>query len=151
MLRTVRRLIAASVLVALTALAFALPASAGGRPFRLTLTGAAERPDPGDPDATGTAHLTVNPGKGEVCWSVSVQNVDLPILAAHIHEGTVDVAGPPIIFLLPAGVSDPDGMFSGCATVGRHLALALIVSPENYYVNVHTELFPAGAARGQLG
>jgi hypothetical protein len=151
MLRTMRRLIAASVLVALTALAFSLPASAGGRPYRLTLTGAAERPDPGDSDATGTAHLTVNPGMREVCWSVSVQNVDLPILAAHIHEGSVDVAGPPVIFLLPDGVSDADGTFSGCATVARDLALALIVSPENYYVNVHNTPFPGGAARAQLG
>ena len=34
---------------------------------------------------------------------------------------------------------------------GRHLAFALLLTPESYYVNVHTALFPAGAARGQLG
>lgn len=151
MLRTIRRLIAASVLVALTALAFALPASAGGRPFRLTLTGAAERPNPGDLDGTGTAFVTVNPGTREVCWSVEVEGIDLPITAAHIHVGDATVAGPPVIFLLPDGVSDEDGSFSDCDTIERSLALALIVTPENYYVNVHNAPFPAGALRAQLG
>jgi CHRD domain len=146
--RTIATFLASAAVVA-TLLA-ALPASAGGRPYRISLTGAAERPDLGDPEATGTAHVTVNFGHREVCWTVSVQNAD-PILAAHIHEGTADVAGPPVVFLLPAGVSDPDGTFSGCATVDRQLAFALLTSPENYYVNVHTEPFPDGAARGQLG
>jgi hypothetical protein len=55
------------------------------------------------------------------------------------------------VFLLPAGVSDPDGSFSGWTNVSRELAFQLLLAPENYYVNVHTSLFGAGAARGQLG
>jgi hypothetical protein len=149
--RTLRRLAAVFVLPTLAALALALPASAAGRPYRLTLTGAAERPMAGDPDGTGTAHITVNPGTREVCWSVAVEGVDLPIAAAHIHSGTADVAGPPVIFLLPAGVSDADGAFSGCATVERSLAIALVVAPDEYYVNVHNAPFPGGALRAQLG
>ena len=113
MLRTRRRIAAVFLLLGLAALAFALPASAGGRPYTTSLTGAAERPDPGDPDATGTARVTVNPGTRQVCWSVSVENVDLPIVAAHIHTGNANVAGPPTIFLLPAGVTDPDGVLAG--------------------------------------
>jgi CHRD domain len=151
MSRTLRRTGAAVLLVSVAALAFALPASAGGRPYHVSLSGAAERPDPGDPDATGTADITVNPGTREVCWSVSVQNVDLPLVAAHIHVGDATVAGPPVIFLIPAGQTDADGVFSGCATVDRSLALQLVVNPDQYYVNVHTALFQPGAARGQLG
>ncbi|HWL90235.1 MAG TPA: CHRD domain-containing protein [Actinomycetota bacterium] len=149
--RTLRRVVAVVLLIGLAALAFALPVSAGGRPFTISLTGAAERPDPGDEDASGTARLTVNPGLREVCWSVAVEDVDLPLVAAHIHEGTADVAGPPVIFLIPDGEIDADGIFSGCGTVDRSRAIALLVTPENFYVNVHTMLFPAGAARGQLG
>ena len=151
MLRTRRRIVAVFLLLTLAAVAFALPASAGGRPYTTSLSGAAERPDPGDPDATGSAHVTVNPGTRQVCWSVSVDNVDLPLVAAHIHTGNANVAGPPTIFLIPAGETDADGVLNGCATVDRTLALGLILHPEDYYVNVHTALFPAGAARGQLG
>jgi len=151
MLRPTRRIAAVIVLVGLAALAFAVPAAAGGRPFTTSLTGAAERPTAGDPDATGSARVTINPGTGEVCWSVSVDDVDFPILAAHIHVGGADTFGPPVIFLLPEGVSDADGEFSGCSIVDRSLAFALLLTPEDYYVNVHTALFPAGAARGQLG
>jgi len=146
----IRSIVAVIVLCATTALAFTLPASAGGRPYRTSLTGAAELPDEGDPDATGTAVVTVNPGRQEVCWSVSVTNVDLPIAAAHIHVGAADTFGSPVVFLLPSGVTDADGSFSGCTTVSRELAFQLLLSPENYYVNVHTALFPNGAARGQL-
>jgi hypothetical protein len=149
--RSLRRVVAVLLLIGLAALAFALPAAAGGRPFTTSLTGAAELPAPGDPDATGTARVTVNPGTRQVCWTVSVDNVDFPIVAAHIHLGGADTFGSPVVFLLPAGVSDADGDFAGCATVERSLAFALLLTPESYYVNVHTTLFPAGAARGQLG
>ena len=151
MLGTRRRIAAVFLLLTLAAVAFALPASAGGRPYTTSLTGAAERPDPGDPDATGSARVTVNPGTRRVCWSVSVENVDLPLVAAHIHTGNANVAGPPTIFLIPMGGQDADGILDGCATVDRTLALGLILHPEDYYVNVHTTLFPGGAARGQLG
>jgi CHRD domain len=151
MARPLRRVAAVISLFAVVALAFALPASAGGRPFHIALSGAAERPDPGDPDATGTADITVNPGTRQVCWSVSVENVNLPLLAAHIHRGDATIAGPPVIFLIPEGQTDADGEFSGCATVDRSLALQLIVSPDQFYVNVHNDPFFAGAARGQLG
>ena len=149
--RPLRRIAAVAVFVTLVAVAFALPATAGGRPYDTALTGAAERPTPGDPDATGAAHVTVNPGTREVCWSVHVENVDLPLVAAHIHSGISSVAGPPVIFLIPAGETDADGVLNGCATVTRSLAFGLLLSPGEFYVNVHTALFPAGAARGQLG
>jgi hypothetical protein len=153
MLRPLRRVAALSLLVAVVALAFALPAAGapGGTPFRVPLSGAAERPDPGDPDATGKALVTVDSATNRVCWTVTVRNVDLPLTAAHIHVGDATVAGPPVIFLIHAGETDADGAFSDCATVDPSLAFALLETPENYYVNVHNAPFPGGAARGQLG
>jgi len=121
-------------------------AADGGRPFHLELTGAAERPGPGDPDGSGTAHLRVNPGQGEVCYSVTVSGVD-PITAAHIHVAPATSPGPVVIPLAPFTGNST----SGCADVDRGLALALIQEPENYYVNVHNATYPAGALRAQLG
>ena len=95
--------------------------------------------------------MTVNPGTRQVCWSVEVQGVDLPLVAAHIHMGNAEHRRTAHDFLIPAGETDADGSSDGCATVDRMLARGLLRHPEEYYVNVHTALFPAGAARGQLG
>jgi hypothetical protein len=119
----------------------------GGHPFTVALLGASEVPGPGDPDATGTAHLRLNPGQEEVCFELSVANVDGEIFAAHIHRGTVTEAGPVVV-----GLAAPvTGSSSGCVHADRELILAIIQNPENYYVNVHSRPnFPGGAVRGQL-
>ncbi len=121
-------------------------AADGGRPFHLELTGAAERPGPGDPDGSGTALITVNPGQGRVCYSVTVSDVD-PITAAHIHVAPATSAGP-VVIPLAAFTGDST---SGCADVTRALALAIVQQPQEYYLNVHNATYPAGALRAQLG
>ena|SRR5688572_6032398 len=121
-------------------------AADGGRPFHLELTGLAEQPGPGDPDGSGTADLRVNPGTGEVCYTVTVMDV-APITAAHIHVAPSTDPGPVVIPLAPF----TGDTTSGCAEVDRDLALALIQSPEDYYLNVHNLEYPAGALRAQLG
>ncbi len=54
----------ASAAVIATA-ALAQPAQ-GGAKLTTTLTGAAEVPGPGDPDGSGTATITLNPGKTRI-------------------------------------------------------------------------------------
>jgi hypothetical protein len=146
----VRTFVACFALVLVSALTVTVNAIAddGGRPFTTTLTGAAEVPGPGDPDGSGTASLTLNPGQEEVCFELSVSNITLPTTGAHIHAGTATEFGPVVVGLTPPGVS---GMSSGCVSADRDLILAIIQGPENYYVNVHTvPLYAAGAVRGQL-
>jgi len=143
-----RRLLAPALVVTLLALGLlgATPVMAGGRPFTTTLAGPAEVP-PGDPDATGTATVWINPGTGTVCYSWSVTGATTPIFAAHIHHAPVGVAGPVVVPLPPTGPSSG----SGCTTgVDRSLALDIIRNPSDYYVNTHNAEFPTGAARGQL-
>lgn len=136
------------VLVLALALTVSAFAGDGGRPFVVSLTGAAEVPGPGDPDGSGTASLRLNPGQEEVCFEISVSNITLPATGAHIHVGSASQSGPVVVGLVAPGTS---GTSSGCVPATRELILAIIQEPENYYVNVHTlPLYGAGAVRGQL-
>jgi len=141
-----RRLIVLGVALAMLALPAAI--SAGGRPFTAPLTGAAERPGPGDPDGTGTAWLWVNYGQMEICYELSVENITLPAAAAHIHLAPPTAAGPVVV---PLNAPDASGFASGCAAVTDAALLKNILqNPSQYYVNVHTSDFGPGAVRGQL-
>ena len=133
------------VLIMLAVLAFPGAASAGGRPFSTTLSGAAEVPGPGDPDGSGTAMLTLNQGQGEICYELTVSGI-ATATAAHIHVGDSTVAGPVVVPL----AAPASGTSSGCASVDPDLIKTIRQNPENYYVNVHNAEFPAGALRGQL-
>lgn len=138
-----------SLLIAALAVAgmAASAAADGGRPFTTALTGAAEVPS-GDPDGSGTATITLNQGLGEVCFWISVSDIALPATGAHIHVGAAGVAGPVVV---PLTAPDASGTSSGCTSgVSAELIKAIRQNPENYYVNVHSSEYPAGAVRGQL-
>ncbi len=135
-----------SMVVVLALMALAVMGAAGGRPFTSALTGPSEVPL-GDPDGSGTVSLTLNPGLEEVCFALSVSNISLPAIGAHIHAAPAGVAGPVVVPLTPP---DASGFSSGCVHADRDLILAILRNPENYYVNVHTTDFPTGAVRGQL-
>lgn len=118
-----------------------------GNAFVAKLSGAAEVP-PGDPNGSGMAHLVISPTLGQVCFKLEVEDVALPATAAHIHSGAAGVNGPVVIGLDAPGAS---GEVKGCKTgLDATLLNAIIASPAQYYVNVHTTDFPGGAVRGQL-
>lgn len=117
----------------------------GGRPIKVEMTGATEVPGPGDPDGSGQANFTINPGQTEVCYELTAANIG-PATAAHIHRGAVGAAGPIVVPLNPP----TNGSSKACATVTRDLAKELIQTPEAFYVNVHNADFPPGAIRAQL-
>lgn len=139
-----RRLI---TLVALaTVLALPATAAAGGRPFAVSLVGANEVP-PADPDGSGTAWLTLNYGRSEICWSITVEDIALPATAAHIHLAPAGTAGGVVVTL---SAPDANGWASGCTSASQELIKDIQQSPADYYVNVHNAVYPAGALRGQL-
>ena len=74
------------------------PAAEGGRPYTVAMTGAAERPGPGDPDGGGTAEFRVNAGQSQVCYTLAVTNIE-PATLAHIHRGGVAAVGPIVVNL----------------------------------------------------
>jgi hypothetical protein len=129
---------------ACTALAMPAAAQTGGRSLSAKLTGGAQ-PGPGDPNASGSATVRINPGLNRLCYTIKTRDLPNPTLA-HIHIGAAGVAGPPVVTLhVPT-----KGSVSDCTAVDRKVAQAIIRKPGGYYVNVHTAAFPAGAIRGQL-
>jgi hypothetical protein len=145
------------VLVVAAALGAGSAAAQSGKTLTATLTGAAEVPGPGDPDGTGTAEITINPGLRSVCYTVSWANLDEPVWGGHIHVGDASTAGGIVVTLFGGPTlprTDYPGTFtvSDCVTTSASAAqLADIIdNPSGYYVNLHTDLFPGGAIRGQL-
>jgi hypothetical protein len=143
---TPKSTLALSVLASASILATAAVAQSaanGERTFSLTLTGANEAPGPGDPDGSGTATVTVSVRNQEVCYSFEVSGVE-PLTGAHIHEAPSGSPGPIVVPL-------DESAGSGCETVTARLAAQILARPREYYLNVHTAEFPAGALRDQLG
>ena len=122
----------------------------GGRPFSTAMTQEVTTTPvwAGDPDGTGEALITVNLGQREICWELSVSDIALPATSAHIHKADPGIRGGIVVGLSAPGTT---GMASGCVSgLNPGLLMDILLSPESYYVNVHTTQFPAGAIRGQL-
>jgi hypothetical protein len=120
--------------------------------FSTTLTGEAERPNPGDADAIGQAAIAVLPETDTICWSVSWALVDVGegfVTASHIHgPATADEAAGVLVPLFVGASYGSQGNDHGCIVDSD--ADAIAATPSMYYVNVHSSVFPAGAIRGQL-
>jgi CHRD domain len=103
----------------------------------------------GDQDARGSATVLLDRSKGTVCFGITVTGTDTPV-AAHIHQASAGVNGAIVVnFTAPTG-GNP-GASSGCVSgVSAALLNNIKNFPTGFYVNVHTNAFPAGAVRGQL-
>ena len=117
------------------------PAQAATTNEKAEMTGAEEVPGPGDPDGKGTATVVVDDAANTVCFELTYTGLG-KVTAAHIHTGAKGVAGPPAVTLKGD---------KGCVNVDPTTAKALRDDPGSHYVNVHTDEFPKGAIRGQLG
>ena len=123
--------------------ALAVPGVAAGATLDATLSGAKEVPKAGN--GSGTAHLTLNPRTGRVCFKITLHHVGTAMMG-HIHKGGPGVAGPIVVGLFMTPMRQPHG----CVTASKSQVRAILRHPRRFYVNVHTAKFPAGAARGQL-
>ena len=130
------------ILLTLAAAMSAAPALAAD-PVKLqaTLAGSADS----DADGTGSATVTIDPAKSEVCYTLKVSGIE-PATMAHIHKGAAGVSGP-VVVPLDAPTS---GTAQGCKPAAAEVIAAIVASPADYYVNVHNATFPKGAIRGQL-
>ncbi len=138
----------AAILTTLLMLSWAAVATAEGNRLRAGLSGDKEVGSEGDPDGSGTARIRLRPTAKKVCWTLTWQDISQP-QAAHIHKGDSSQSGDVAVnlFLTPQAGNEA----SGCeGDVARRLIRRIKNHPRNFYVNIHTGDFPAGAIRGQL-
>jgi CHRD domain len=96
----------------------------------------------GDLDGSGSATVNVV-AADTLCYAILVDGLDPPTFA-HIHQGPAGVNGPILVNLTPP-------ISAGCVPgLDPALVEAIRRAPSEFYVNVHTGPFPAGAVRGQL-
>jgi hypothetical protein len=100
----------------------------------------------GDPNGRGSFTAIVD--GDQLCFGITVKNLDVPV-GAHIHKARPNRNGPIVVPLTHPTSGDP-GASSGCVPVAAAIARAILRRPRQYYANVHTGPFPAGAVRGQL-
>ena len=82
--------------------------------------------------------------------TITVANLNSPITIFHIHQGAVGVAGPVVENLVGLGGTFTNGTMTGTFPIDSAVASGILANPGGYYVNVHTQQCPGGAARGQL-
>jgi len=149
--------VASSVALLLTGPS-AMAEDAGGKPFRLELSGAAEVPTNTHGDADrGSVGLTLNQGEGRVCWTFGAITLSagesLPFMG-HIHRAPTGVAGPIVVHLFGSGDAPAAPTAYPTDTVCTHADHALVKeirkNPDQFYVNLHNTTHPAGVMRAQL-
>jgi hypothetical protein len=87
---------------------------------------------------------------GTVEFTIIANNLPGAIIAAHIHVGAKGVAGP-VVQPTPPTAGAENGVVAQGSFTNAALVAAIEANADNYYVNVHTTVCPAGASRGQLG
>jgi len=134
-----------SVPLAVGALAFlpATAASAAATSMSASATAAAEVGPAGKAGATASGSFTAD--GDQFCYTVTASNL-ADAVAMHIHKGAAGVNGPVSIPLDAQKI----GAGKTCVTADAALVSAIVANPADYYFNVHTPAFPAGAVRGQL-
>ena len=124
MRRRLRRALVAAGLLATAALPAVAPADAqqeapGTTLLQSTLAGLREvGPDGalGAGDRDGVGATTVEIDGDQLCFSINAAGVDVPTLAAHIHEAPAGANGPIVVTLV---APDGTGRSDGCPRRGR--------------------------------
>jgi hypothetical protein len=133
-----------------------------GQTFSATLSGENEVP-PTESNSTGDAQFQLSDGDDgqEVAYSVNLTGFD-DIVAAHIHSGNVGENGPIVATLSEGEEADGDSVelqftgniqtndLAGPLEDSEIADLVDLMNNGSAYVNVHTELYPDGAIRGQI-
>src|SRR5688500_18632569 len=124
------------------------------------LNGKNEVPSHSDVTATGMSGFIVNSGNSKVWYQIEGEGLK-GVTQAHIHSGKVNENGPVVATLFKGSKDTVNGaLVQGSITAdklegplkGKSIAdLVSLIDKSSAYVNVHTQSFPDGEIRGQIG
>ena len=152
-MRRVRVAMLGVLLIALLGFPATAGAATGDLVFYSGLSGDAEVPSV-DTDGTGSVYVIVNAARTKLTYVATFRGLSGPVVAAHIHFGASDVAGP-VIIPLRAGRSPMIGtLYASNLTPAGGIdtfaeAITAMLAGDTY-VNLHTAANPPGEVRGQL-
>jgi hypothetical protein len=116
--------------------------------YSATLSGANEVGAPGDPDGSATSLVQID--GNVVTFAFTWKNIPAPTMG-HLHVGATGVSGAVKVPLFTSALPETtDGAAGVVAVNDPALVAAIIAHPSDFYLNLHTSEFPAGAVRGQL-
>ena len=115
------------------------------------LTGSQVVPGPGDPNGKGTFKATVD--GDQFCYKLGTKKID-EVTDVSIYGGARGETGDVVVTLDPqdsrACLTIVPDAEDTAATLSESEAAAILADPSQFYVEVRTVAFPAGAIRGQL-
>jgi hypothetical protein len=101
----------------------------------------------GDPDGSYNAGIDLQTETNELCsGSGRLRNLGTPT-EAYLHQGPAGTNGP-VVVTLP--LPPQEGAMATCMTVPPEVIEAIVADPASFYIELHTDEFPDGAARAQL-
>jgi hypothetical protein len=133
-----------ALLAAAFVLALSVPCLADTVKFHATLTAAAEVP-PTKSTGSGVADATLDTVTHQLTYDVTFQGFSSAVTMAHFH-GPAE-AGKNAGVQVPLG-NKPTSPIHGTATLTPEQQQQLLSG--QWYANVHSTNFPAGAIRGQM-
>ena len=139
---------AATLFLATVAFADAPPATT----FVAVLNAEDERPlcAPAGNDARGVAVFHVlDQATGLVSYRIVANNIPGTTTAAHIHFAPTGVPGG-VVQPLPFTPGSEQGVVGEGTFTNPTLLAAIQANPQNYYVNLHSNVCGPGVIRGQL-
>jgi hypothetical protein len=148
-----KTLCAAAAAFAISAV-FAAPTFAAGNSYTFTfkangkaVTAMSNKNMGGDKKGSASGKLVVNTGNNTVCYTLMTKGLT-GIQEAHLHVGKLGQDGNDVVTFNVKNIGQTKPT---CVKVKDvKLITDLSKNPENYYVNVHTSMYPDGAVRGQL-
>ncbi|MCO6453692.1 MAG: CHRD domain-containing protein [Pirellulaceae bacterium] len=111
------------------------------------LSGAQEVPPNGSP-ATGTATITLDTHTGDFTWDVSYTPLQGVFTVAHFHGPAPQGLNAPVEVPITATVNPVTRTAVGAAVLSAEQITDLLAG--QWYLNIHTNLFPGGEIRGQV-